>query len=45
VQIRDQFMAAGGKAFHYIPALNDSPAWINAMADMLEPGIQEQTDD
>ena len=45
VQLRDQFMAAGGKAFHYIPALNDSPAWINAMADMLEPGIQEQTDD
>ena len=28
---RAAFMAAGGQAFHYIPCLNDSEAWIGAL--------------
>ena len=28
---RDAFLAGGGKAFHYIPCLNDEPAWIGAL--------------
>jgi ferrochelatase len=28
---RDSFLSAGGKSFHYIPALNESPAWIDAL--------------
>jgi ferrochelatase len=28
---REAFMAAGGQAFHYIPCLNDSEAWIDAL--------------
>ncbi|HYP68055.1 MAG TPA: ferrochelatase [Thiobacillaceae bacterium] len=28
---RDSFLNAGGKSFHYIPALNESPAWIDAL--------------
>lgn len=29
---RHAFIEAGGKTFHYIPCLNDSPAWITALA-------------
>ena len=28
---RDSFLSAGGKSFHYIPALNESAAWIDAL--------------
>ncbi|MDA8127613.1 MAG: ferrochelatase [Betaproteobacteria bacterium] len=28
---RATFLAAGGKAFHYIPALNEHPHWIDAL--------------
>ena len=28
---RDTFLEAGGKAFHYIPCLNDDPGWIGAL--------------
>ncbi len=28
------FLDAGGKVFHAIPCLNDSPAWITALADL-----------
>lgn len=33
---RADFLAAGGKSYHYIPALNDDPAWIEALADLTE---------
>jgi ferrochelatase len=45
VQLRDRFLAAGGGDFHYIPALNDSPHWISAMADIIEPLLQEKQND
>jgi ferrochelatase len=32
---RDTFLHAGGKAFHYIPALNDHPAWIAALGQLV----------
>lgn len=33
---RDDFLAAGGQAYHYIPALNEAPDWIHALADLTE---------
>ena len=33
---RETFLAAGGKEFHYVPCLNDRPAWIHALADVCE---------
>ena len=32
---KDRFLAAGGKSFHYIPALNDEPGWIEALARIV----------
>ncbi|MDO5653239.1 MAG: ferrochelatase [Brachymonas sp.] len=31
IEGREIFLHAGGKEFHYIPCLNDSPAWIDAL--------------
>ena len=33
---REAFLHAGGKDFHYIPCLNDSPAWITALTGIAE---------
>jgi ferrochelatase len=33
---RDDFLKAGGKEYHYIPALNEDDAWIAALADLAE---------
>jgi ferrochelatase len=33
---REAFLHAGGKEFRYIPCLNDSPAWITALAGIAE---------
>lgn len=30
------FLQAGGKEFHYIPALNDRPLWIHALCDLVQ---------
>ncbi len=32
---KEQFFSAGGKQFHYIPALNDSQAQIEMLADLV----------
>lgn len=37
---RDDFITAGGKEFHYIPALNEDDAWIKALADLVEHQLQ-----
>lgn len=34
-QNRDFFLDAGGEQFHYIPALNDMPAHIQALTDLV----------
>ena len=33
---RDDFLKAGGKEYHYIPALNEDDGWIAALADLTE---------
>ncbi|MBV5298136.1 MAG: ferrochelatase [Rhodoferax sp.] len=35
-EARAAFLHAGGKAFHYIPCLNDDPAWITALCGITE---------
>ncbi len=35
-----EFLAAGGGEYHYIPALNDRPEWIAALADLAEQQLQ-----
>ncbi len=39
-EARDAFIEAGGKEFRYIPCLNDSPAWINALSTLAERHMQ-----
>lgn len=34
VEARDAFLGAGGKEFHYLACLNDSPLWLAALADI-----------
>lgn len=34
IQNRDFFLAAGGERYRYIPAMNDDPAFIDALADI-----------
>ncbi|MCE1241146.1 MAG: ferrochelatase [Azonexaceae bacterium] len=33
---RDDFLQAGGREYHYIPALNEDADWIAALADLAE---------
>lgn len=40
VEGRDAFLRAGGKAFHYIPSLNDAPEWQAALADLVQQELQ-----
>lgn len=39
-ECRDAFLAAGGKQFRYIPALNDDPAWIDGLTALVEQHVQ-----
>ena len=34
MECKEAFLEKGGKTFHYIPCLNESDAWINALADL-----------
>lgn len=34
IEGRASFLAAGGKEFHYIPALNEHPQWIDALGQI-----------
>ena len=40
IEGRNTFIAAGGKEFHLIPCLNDSPAWIDALAQLAMRHLQ-----
>lgn len=47
-EAREAFLHAGGKEFHYIPCLNDSPAWITALSAIAQQhlsGWPVQTND
>ena len=39
-EAREAFLHAGGKEFHYIPCLNDDPAWITALCDITQQHLQ-----
>lgn len=32
MEVRDDFLAAGGQVYHYIPCLNAQPDWLDALA-------------
>lgn len=36
MEARQAFLESGGESFSYIPCLNDSPAWGQALADLAE---------
>ena len=40
VENREYFEHAGGENYHYIPALNDSPAHIQVLADIIQQHTQ-----
>ena len=35
-EARHAFLQAGGKAFHYIPCVNDNPVWISALSALAQ---------
>ena len=39
MEVREAFLACGGKQFAYIPCLNDRPAHIAALAEILKPSL------
>jgi protoporphyrin/coproporphyrin ferrochelatase len=39
-EARDAFLAAGGRSFSYIPALNDQHEWIAALAAIAMRHLQ-----
>lgn len=40
IEGRAEFLAAGGREFHHIPCVNDSPTFIGALADLVEQHVQ-----
>ncbi|GAB7540235.1 ferrochelatase [Burkholderia sp. 3C] len=40
MEVRDEFLHAGGGAFHRIPCLNASPAWIDALGQIVAENLQ-----
>jgi len=40
IEGRQEFLAAGGKVFHYVECLNESPAFIHALADLTASHLQ-----
>lgn len=37
---KEIFLGAGGEEYHYIPALNEQPDWIEALASLVEHHLQ-----
>jgi ferrochelatase len=40
LEVRDEFLHAGGKEFHRIACLNASPAWIAALGEIVAQNLQ-----
>lgn len=40
IEGRQDFLTAGGKVFHYVECLNESPAFIDALADLVQAHLQ-----
>jgi len=36
LEVRQAFLAAGGREFHYVRCLNDHPAWVRGLATIAE---------
>jgi ferrochelatase len=37
---KEEFQAAGGGEYHYIPCLNDAPAFVHALSDLVTAHVQ-----
>ena len=35
MEVRDEFLHAGGGEYHYIPCLNERPDWVHALTDLV----------
>ncbi|QJW78515.1 ferrochelatase [Burkholderia glumae] len=40
MEVRDEFLHGGGGTFHRIPCLNASPAWIDALGQIVAENLQ-----
>ncbi|WP_175815331.1 ferrochelatase [Burkholderia diffusa] len=40
MEVRDEFIAGGGQAFHRIPCLNGASAWIGAVGEIVAENLQ-----
>lgn len=40
IEVRDEFLKAGGKQFHRIACLNSAPAWIKALGEIAAQHVQ-----
>lgn len=40
IECRDAFVEEGGAALRYIPCLNDNPAWVKALADLVQSNLE-----
>ena len=40
LEARGEFLMNGGRQFHLIPCLNDSPGFVGALADLIERQVQ-----
>ncbi len=40
IEVRESFMQAGGKQFHYIPCPNDNPEWVGVLRDIAQQHLQ-----
>jgi hypothetical protein len=40
MEVRDEFLAGGGQAFHRIPCLNGASAWIGALGEIVAENLQ-----
>ncbi len=40
IEGKEDFLSAGGKEYHYIPALNDFPEWIKALTELCLQELQ-----
>ena len=36
IRAREEFLAAGGEAFTFVPCLNDRPDWVEALVEMVK---------
>jgi ferrochelatase len=44
MEVKTAFLTSGGREYHYIPALNDHPAWLDALAQIALENLGGWTD-